>query len=105
MAKPNPTPRALQPPPTALPLRRIAIIGTLAVLAGAWKSKPLLASFFTGPGSVSRIVCAVVVLANYKNFPLVWHVCNPFPRGNRRRKTREEKGEEEEEEGDRGNKG
>ena len=29
---------------------------------------------FTGPGSTSRIIAIVIVLANIKNFPYVWHV-------------------------------
>lgn len=32
----------------------------------------VLKSFFTGPGSYSRIVALMVVLFNFKNFPFVW---------------------------------
>ena len=36
--------------------------------------RSLLQSTLTGPGSTSRIVAILLVLANFKNFPLVWHV-------------------------------
>lgn len=33
-----------------------------------------MAKFLTGPGSYSRILALLIVLANYKNFPGVWHI-------------------------------
>jgi hypothetical protein len=53
-----------------------------AAVAGArrvdYKSlKTLLQSTLTGPGSTSRIIAILVVLVNFKNFPLVWHVGTP----------------------------
>jgi len=62
-----------------LPLKRIATVGIVALTIGAWKSRPLVVRFLTGPGSYSRIIALLVVLANYKNFPGVWHVCIPPP--------------------------
>lgn len=62
-----------------LPLKRIATVGIVGLAIGAWKSEPLIVKFLTGPGSYSRILALLVVLANYKNFPGVWHVCIPSP--------------------------
>lgn len=62
-----------------LPLRSIAAVLAAALSVGAWKTKPFVASFLTGPGSYSRILALAVVLANYKNFPFVWHVRLPPP--------------------------
>jgi hypothetical protein len=33
--------------------------------------------FFTGPGRISRMALLLVVLANYKALPLMWHVSDP----------------------------
>lgn len=64
---------------TRLPMKRIAAVGTVALTIGAWKSRPLITSFLTGPGNYSRILALLVVLANYKNFPGMWHVCGLSP--------------------------
>jgi hypothetical protein len=50
----------------------IAVVGTGKIDYRSVRS--LLQSTLTGPGSTSRIVAILVVLANFKNFPLVWHV-------------------------------
>jgi hypothetical protein len=62
-----------------LPLRSITAVLAAALSVGAWKSKPFVAKFFTGPGNYSRILALSIVLANYKNFPFVWHVRLPLP--------------------------
>lgn len=67
---------------TRLPLKSIAFTTAVVVAAGASKVsfKNLAVSTFTGPGSYSRIVATLIVLANLKNGPFVWHVCNlPSP--------------------------
>ncbi|OBT51180.1 hypothetical protein VE04_08491, partial [Pseudogymnoascus sp. 24MN13] len=56
-----------------LPLRSITAVLAAALSVGAWKSRPFVTKFLTGPGNYSRILALVVVLANYKNFPFVWH--------------------------------
>lgn len=65
---------------TRLPLKSIAF--TTAVVAAAGIShvniQKLLSDVFTGPGSYSRIAATVVILANLKSLPGVWHVCSPF---------------------------
>lgn len=61
-------------PPPRLPVKWILAVCGVAASFGAWKSRWLPVRFVTGPGSFSRILALVVVLANYKNFPFVWHV-------------------------------
>ncbi|KAI9649441.1 hypothetical protein NHQ30_002017 [Ciborinia camelliae] len=60
---------------TRLPLK--SIIFTTAVVAAAGAShvdiEKLLVDIFTGPGSYSRIAATVVILANLKSLPGVWH--------------------------------
>ena len=63
-----------------LPLKSITAVLSVALSIGAWKSRPFALSFLTGPGSYSRILALFVVLANYKNFPGVWHVRLTLPR-------------------------
>jgi hypothetical protein len=56
----------------------VAAVATLRSGKGDVGSlKALLKSVVTGPGSTSRIVAILVVLANFKNLPLVWHVSTP----------------------------
>lgn len=60
----------------------LAVSVSAVAVAGAGKIdyrsvKSLLQSTLTGPGSTSRIVVILVLLANLKNFPLVWHVGDP----------------------------
>ncbi|OBT72003.1 hypothetical protein VF21_08585 [Pseudogymnoascus sp. 05NY08] len=57
-----------------LPLGSIAAVMAAALSVGAWKSRPFVTKFLTGPGNYSRILALAVVLANYKNFPFVWHI-------------------------------
>ncbi|CZT09280.1 uncharacterized protein RCO7_04101 [Rhynchosporium graminicola] len=58
-----------------LPLKSIAFTSAIVVAAGASKVsfRNLLTSTFTGPGSYSRILAALIVLANIKNVPFAWH--------------------------------
>ncbi|KAK0116619.1 hypothetical protein ONS96_012475 [Cadophora gregata f. sp. sojae] len=60
---------------TRLPLKSIAFTTALVVSAGASRVsfKQLALTTFTGPGSYSRIVAALIVLANLKNVPFAWH--------------------------------
>ncbi|KAH7407912.1 hypothetical protein BKA64DRAFT_721658 [Cadophora sp. MPI-SDFR-AT-0126] len=60
---------------TRLPLRTIAFTTALVISAGASRVsfRKLALSTFTGPGSYSRIVAALIVLANLKNVPFAWH--------------------------------
>ncbi|ESZ91385.1 hypothetical protein SBOR_8237 [Sclerotinia borealis F-4128] len=61
---------------TRLPLK--SILFTTAVVAAAGAShvnlQNLLVDTFTGPGSYSRIAATVVILANLKSLPGVWHI-------------------------------
>jgi hypothetical protein len=61
---------------TALPMKPLGVTAATAVIAAAYMLDvpKLVVNIFTGPGSFSRIVAIVLVLANLKNFPLVWHV-------------------------------
>jgi hypothetical protein len=61
---------------TKLSIRTLATVAAVGVGIGASRVnvKALLQNALTGPGSTSRIIAIVVVLANLKNFPLVWHV-------------------------------
>jgi len=63
---------------TRLPLK--SILFTTAIVASTGASRVnlrnLLIRTFTGPGSYSRIAAILIVLANLKNVPGTWHVCN-----------------------------
>ncbi|KAG4033497.1 hypothetical protein MFRU_004g00050 [Monilinia fructicola] len=60
---------------TRLPLKSIALTTAVVVAAGAShvNIQKLLVDTFTGPGSYSRIAATVVILANLKSLPGVWH--------------------------------
>ncbi|KAH6722551.1 hypothetical protein BKA61DRAFT_592814 [Leptodontidium sp. MPI-SDFR-AT-0119] len=60
---------------TRLPLKSIAFTTALVVSAGASKVsfRNLAINTFTGPGSYSRMVAVLLVLANIKNVPFAWH--------------------------------
>ncbi|KAI9734037.1 MAG: hypothetical protein M1818_006975 [Claussenomyces sp. TS43310] len=59
-----------------LPIKAIAGVTALGLALGAAKVdlKSLLLGVVTGPGNYSRILAIVVVLANTKSLPFVWHV-------------------------------
>jgi hypothetical protein len=65
---------------TRLPIKSIVFTTALVAAAGAShvNIQKLLTDAFTGPGSYSRIAATVVLLANLKNLPGVWHVCSPL---------------------------
>jgi hypothetical protein len=77
------TPRDLRPTASRLHLKTVATVGTAAVILAGYKNKDQLIKavvrFATAPGAYSRVLALLVVLANFKNFPLVWHVSPPFP--------------------------
>ncbi|KAG4434676.1 hypothetical protein IFR05_009851 [Cadophora sp. M221] len=60
---------------TRLPLKSIAFTTAIVVSAGASRVsfRNLAISTFTGPGSYSRIVAFLIVVANIKNVPFAWH--------------------------------
>ncbi|KAM3075186.1 hypothetical protein ACMFMF_005865 [Clarireedia jacksonii] len=60
---------------TRLPLKSIVFTTAFVAAAGAShvNIQKLLTDVFTGPGSYSRIAAAVVLIANLKNLPGVWH--------------------------------
>ncbi|KAF4637236.1 hypothetical protein G7Y89_g856 [Cudoniella acicularis] len=60
---------------TRLPLKSILFTASLVVGVGAsrLRLRTLLLNTFTGPGKYSRIAAFLVILANFKNFPFVWH--------------------------------
>ncbi|TEY84273.1 hypothetical protein BOTCAL_0018g00500 [Botryotinia calthae] len=60
---------------TRLPLKSIAFTTAVAAAAGIAhvNIQKLLSDVFTGPGSYSRIAATVVILANLKSLPGVWH--------------------------------
>ncbi|TVY47923.1 Uncharacterized protein LOCC1_G001625 [Lachnellula occidentalis] len=60
---------------TALPLKSILFTGTLVLGIGASRAnlRSQATSFLTGPGRNSRILAAVILLANLKNVPFAWH--------------------------------
>ncbi len=64
---------------TKISIRTVAALAAVSVVFGASKVnlKSLVLGTVTGPGNVSRILALVVVLANLKNLPFVWHVCPP----------------------------
>lgn len=68
-------------PATRLPIKTITFSAVTAIGAIAARAnlQNLFISTFTGPGSLSRIIAAVVVLANLKNVPFAWHVRLPSP--------------------------
>ncbi|KAI8157251.1 hypothetical protein K4K49_007892 [Colletotrichum sp. SAR 10_70] len=51
---------------------RLATAGGLAYAAYRIHWRMLLASFFTGPGKISRILMLIFALLNLKNMPFVW---------------------------------
>lgn len=53
---------------------RLATAGGLAYAAYRIHWRLVLASFFTGPGKISRILMLVFALLNMKNMPFVWTV-------------------------------
>ncbi|KAH8596376.1 hypothetical protein B0O99DRAFT_570506 [Bisporella sp. PMI_857] len=59
----------------ALPLKTIAGVSALAItIAGSKVNfRRLIHDFVTGPGNKSRIAALLLVLANIKNIPFVWH--------------------------------
>jgi hypothetical protein len=61
---------------TRLPLKSITFTMALAlsVTASRLSIRTILLNTFTGPGSTSRIVATLFVLANLKNIPFAWHV-------------------------------
>lgn len=58
----------------SLPLRALAPAVAALLGAGAYASRAQIKSFLTGPGSYSRILVLVLLGANVKNLPFVWHV-------------------------------
>ncbi|TVY18902.1 Uncharacterized protein LARI1_G003708 [Lachnellula arida] len=60
---------------TRLPLKSILFTGTLVLGIGASRVnlRSHAISFFTGSGRNSRILAAVILLANLKNVPIAWH--------------------------------
>ncbi|TVY91596.1 Uncharacterized protein LAWI1_G001783 [Lachnellula willkommii] len=60
---------------TRLPLKSILFTGTLVLGIGASRVnlRSHAISFFTGSGRNSRILAAVILLANLKNVPFAWH--------------------------------
>ncbi|TVY30589.1 Uncharacterized protein LHYA1_G000550 [Lachnellula hyalina] len=60
---------------TRLPLKSILFTGTLVLGIGASRVnlRSHALSFFTGSGRNSRILAAVILLANLKNVPFAWH--------------------------------
>jgi hypothetical protein len=63
---------------TRLPLKSILLTASIILGVGATRptAKKAMLSIFTGPGKYSRIAAFLIVLANLKNFPFVWHVCS-----------------------------
>jgi hypothetical protein len=66
---------------TKISIRTVAALAVVGVGFGVSKAnlKSLVLNTVTGPGNVSRIIALVVVLANLKNLPFMWHVCTAFP--------------------------
>ncbi|KAH8685907.1 hypothetical protein BGZ60DRAFT_441307 [Tricladium varicosporioides] len=60
---------------TRLPLKSVLFTATLVVGVGASRLhlRTILRNTFTGPGKYSRIAAVLVILANFKNVPYVWH--------------------------------
>jgi len=65
---------------TKISIRTVAALAAVSVVFGVSKVnlKSLVLNTVTGPGNASRIIALVVVLANLKNLPFVWHVCPPY---------------------------
>ena len=66
---------------TRYPIKTVGFTAAVLIAAGASRVnvKKLLESTFTGPGSYSRVVAAVVILFNLKNAPWAWHVSLSIP--------------------------
>lgn len=74
--------RTIMASATGLPYKSIAAVGIAGLTLGASHVdvKGLILKLVTGPGSYSRIAAALIILANIKNLPFVWHVSFPsFP--------------------------
>ena len=71
---------------TKLPLKSMVLASSVAIpiVLGASASRVNLRNLvirtFTGPGSYSRVVAAILILTNLKNVPFAWHVGPPFSR-------------------------
>jgi hypothetical protein len=65
---------------TKISIRTVAALAAVSVAFGVSKVnlKSLVLNTVTGPRNMSRIIAIVVVLANLKNLPFVWHVCPPY---------------------------
>jgi hypothetical protein len=59
-----------------LPLKSIAFSTAIVFAATASKVnlRKIIINTFTGPGMYSRMLAAVLILANFKNIPWAWHV-------------------------------
>ena len=63
--------------PSSFPLKSIILVVAVAFTAGVYRAQlqNLIVNAVTGPGSYSRIGAAMILLANLKILPGVWHVC------------------------------
>ncbi len=48
--------------------------GVVALGYGLYQSRNAIIGIFMGPGKYSRIALLLVILANYKSIPFMWHV-------------------------------
>ena len=65
---------------TKISIRTVAALAVVGAGFGASKVnlKSLVLNTVTGPGNISRIIAFIIVLANLKNLPFVWHVCTSY---------------------------
>jgi len=55
-------------------IRPVTPVAMVGMAVGIYYSRESILEVFTGPGKYSRIALLLVLLANYKNFPFVWHI-------------------------------